>query len=198
MADAVTMLDCDSKSPVFIGGQRCSGMRELGAILDRYTEISCGPPLKFPQRASFLKWHQTLTSEWSERIEKFGFEHNVMDRSFAALIDNLLTRAQCATGKSRWAERSPGNILSIDYLLRLFPHAQFIHVIRDPRDTFSEIKEHSAMERPNWGKFASEVAAPVWCDALRPAYAGDRSQVATSKYVMSNSPPNPSLFSSRS
>jgi len=49
-------------------------------------------------------------------------------------------------GKPRWAEKTPNNILFIDTLFALFPAAQFIHMIRDPRDAFCSVREMAASE----------------------------------------------------
>ena len=37
-------------------------------------------------------------------------------------------------GKPRWADKTPGYALILDYVDSLFPDCQVIHVIRDPRD----------------------------------------------------------------
>lgn len=36
-------------------------------------------------------------------------------------------------GKDRWGEKTPGNLFYADYVLEMFPDAQFIYVVRDPR-----------------------------------------------------------------
>jgi hypothetical protein len=89
-----------------------------------------------------------------------------MDSGVAALVDTLFTRYQVREGKRRWAEKSPSNILHIDYLFRLFPRGQFIHVIRDPRDTYCSIRERMLRDKPEWIKFHPSRAARDWCNAI--------------------------------
>ena len=45
----------------------------------------------------------------------------------------LLERWAAHHGKERWGEKTPGNIYHSKILMDMFPEAQFIHVVRDPR-----------------------------------------------------------------
>ncbi|GGS81493.1 sulfotransferase [Planobispora rosea] len=44
-------------------------------------------------------------------------------------------------GKARWGDKRPSYYHYVDILLRLFPDAQFIHLIRDGRDCVASLKE---------------------------------------------------------
>ncbi|XVQ11810.1 sulfotransferase [Spirillospora sp. CA-255316] len=44
-------------------------------------------------------------------------------------------------GKPRWGDKRPGYFRYADTLLRLFPDAQFVHLIRDGRDCVASLKE---------------------------------------------------------
>ncbi len=41
---------------------------------------------------------------------------------------------------TRWVEKTPGNELHADVLLKHFPEARFIHIVRDPRENLASIK----------------------------------------------------------
>src|SRR5438552_3083662 len=112
-------LPSDTRSPLFIGGQRRSGTTLLRVLLNRHSRIACGPESTFPQDTEFIAWHERLADEWSERARAHGLGREVIDQSVAALIDNLFTRYQEHEGKLRWAEKTPTNIRRIDYLFRL-------------------------------------------------------------------------------
>ena len=159
-------LPSDIRSPIFIGGQRRSGTTLVRVLLNRHPHIACGPESKFVQHPSFVTWHERLAEEWSERVERYGFGRDEVDRAMAALVDNLFTRYQRREGKRRWAEKTPTNILRIDYLLRLFPHAQFLHVLRDPRDTYCAIRERTRTDKPHWAKFTPRRSAEDWCASI--------------------------------
>jgi hypothetical protein len=153
-------LPSDTRSPIFIGGQRRSGTTLLRIMLDRHPHIACGRESHFAGK--LITWHDRLAEEWSETVRRYGCGPEAVDRAFAALADNLFTRYQLAAGKQRWAEKTPSNILRIDYLFRLFPHAQFVHMIRDPRDTYCSIRERAQADRPAWNKYTSEYCARNW------------------------------------
>lgn len=156
----------ETVSPIFIGGQRRSGTSLFRVLLNRHHRIACGPEPKVLQDPRLAEWHERLAGEWEERIDRHGFTRDIIDRCVAALVSELFTGYARREGKERWAEKSPGNILAIDYLFRLFPRAKFIHVIRDPRDTYCSIRERARCDRPDWEKFHPSRAARDWRAAI--------------------------------
>ena len=101
-------------------------------MLNRHPRIACGPEGKLLKRTSFRELHGDLESRWLPRMAtKYGIGAAELDHAMAAFIDNFFTRYQLRQGKQRWAEKTPGNIFHIDYLFRLFPRAQFLHMLRD-------------------------------------------------------------------
>jgi sulfotransferase family protein len=158
------LLPSDTRSPVFIGGQRRSGTTLLRILLNRHPHIACGRESHLAKR--LLGWHDRLADEWSETVRRYGFGAEAVDRAFAALFDDIFTGLQLADGKQRWAEKTPANIIYIDYLFRLFPNAQFVHMIRDPRDTYRSIRDRALKDRPNWVRFSAAEAAQDWRAAV--------------------------------
>jgi len=63
---------------------------------------------------------------------RYGFCAEAVDRAFAALVDDV-SRHPVGAGQAALGREDAANIINIDYLFRLFPNAQFVHMIRDPR-----------------------------------------------------------------
>ena len=55
-------------------------------------------------------------------------------RSLAAILDAVFRHFAVTTSKRRWCEKTPQHVQHLRALGTLFPHAKFIHIIRDGRD----------------------------------------------------------------
>ncbi len=150
-------------APIFIGGQRRSGTTLMRTMLNRHPHVALVPRESFFfQDKRFEVFFDDLLAWHSRRFAQLSIGPSEMDRAVAALIDSLLSPFALCKGAHRWADKTTENITRIDYLFRLFPDAQFIHVIRDPRDTLCSMKQQAATEKPRWVKFTAEVTAPEW------------------------------------
>lgn len=134
-------LPSDTRSPIFIGGHPGSGTELLRLMLGRHPRVACGPESGLLEHTSFLVFHRFAKAAWMTRIRRYGFGKRELELAMGAFLDTIFTAHQGRVGKERWAEATPSNILHIDYLFRLFPGAQLIHVIRDPRGLQCSIQE---------------------------------------------------------
>lgn len=88
-------------------------------------------------------------------------------RTYAGLFDAIMSEFADRHGKSRWSEKSPGQ--AVDAAHALFPDAQFVHIIRDPRDVVA-----SSLEAP-WTDTDAATIAREWLSfTLRSIRAGLR------------------------
>ena len=71
-------------------------------------------------------------------------------------------------GKRRWGDKRPSYIQRLDTIVRLFPDAQVIHIIRDGHDCVS------SLERMPWWRGGSMKAIWTWRNAV---IAGERARV---------------------
>lgn len=152
--------------PIFIGGQRRSGTTLMRTILSRHPHIARVPESHFFQEERFERFFQDLLERHEGFFGRIHVGRPEMDDAVAMFIDHLFQQRTTRRGATRWLEKSPENILRIDYVLRLFPNAQFIHMIRDPRDTLCSMKQQARTYKPNWVKFTADVSASEWVRAI--------------------------------
>lgn len=62
--------------------------------------------------------------------------------SQGGFIDEFFKKYCDIKRKARWAEKTPGNVNHIDFILQRFPRARFIHMLRDGRDTVCSLRTH--------------------------------------------------------
>jgi hypothetical protein len=105
-------------------------------LFDRYYEggeIIREPMGRFCERV-FLS---DRFSEWSlDRGRVLARLEGVEEKTYANLIDAVYAEyiASLEATKQRWGDKNIDYVMSIPKILKLFPHAQIIHVIRDGRD----------------------------------------------------------------
>ncbi len=108
-------------------------------------------------------------------LRECGFEERTLferarrgDRSYSALLDVIMSDFAERNGKQRWSEKTPDQPAS--GILQLFPEAQIIHILRDPRDVVA-----SRLETPWDDQNARELAA-AWrwftLDAIKAGRVG--------------------------
>jgi hypothetical protein len=75
--------------------------------------------------------------------------------SFSELSATLFDLYAADRGKQRWGDKTPGYVTYIPVIDRLFPTAQFIHIVRDGREVAVSLSERG------WGP-ASPIAGAFW------------------------------------
>jgi hypothetical protein len=73
-----------------------------------------------------------------------------------AFLTTLFDDYARGQGKTRWAEKTPGNIIHAARLFQLWPTATLIHVVRDPRDVLASLRQAQKWDEP-------EYFADMWC-----------------------------------
>jgi hypothetical protein len=72
-------------------------------------------------------------------------------------------------GKARWGDKRPGYFRNVGVLRALFPDAQVVHLVRDPRDCVASLKGMA------WWKHGTVGAVATWVHAVDLARAASRS-----------------------
>lgn len=78
----------------------------------------------------------------------------------AGFVHRLLDPLAIASGAGGWVEMTPTNIISGERLLRIFPDAKLVHVIRDGRDVACSVVQWF------WGPNDVDEALDWWAERL--------------------------------
>jgi hypothetical protein len=138
-----------STAPIFVVGCQRSGTTILRLILDSHSRISCGPETRFLE-----DMERIVGSDW-KRLSQYGFSQEEWLSRIAAFFGGIQADYTHARGKERWADKSPRYAMSLDFIMRLFPDAQVVHVIRDGRDV-------AVSHRKKFGYWSCVKSAVKW------------------------------------
>lgn len=139
----------EANQPIFVVGCPRSGTTLVRLILDSHPRISCGP------ETHFLPDLEGIVGRHWHRLSRFGMPREYwLDRigRFFGDFQNDYARSR---GKARWADKSPAYTPHLPFLLEVFPTAQIVHVVRDPRDVV-------ASHHKRWGAAAALSAVGRW------------------------------------
>ena len=122
-----------NNGPIFVGGVGRSGTTLMRLMLDSHSRICCGPELKvLPGIASM---YRAFVGPWREQVmNEYCNSSSDLQGSFRTFIEGLVDNFRRASGKPRWADKSPENVGCMVTLGEIFPEARFIHMLRDGRD----------------------------------------------------------------
>lgn len=140
--------------PFFIVGFQRSGTTLLRAMLDSHPDVAIpldtvglwvryeddldaygdlGDEVQARRLVGDLLAEERLEL-WEEPLEI----DEVMERrrrpGYPGIIEAFYLAYAARKGKSRWGDKDPGNMRRLDRVLRWFPDAQIVHIIRDGRD----------------------------------------------------------------
>jgi hypothetical protein len=131
-----------------IGSPR-SGTTLTRNIFDAHPSISCGPETHF-----LIDLHRLADTHWT-RAERFGIDRGDWDHLVRNFFEEFHLDYMRRRGRRRWADKTPGYALHLDYIDGLFPDARYVHVIRNGRDVV-------ASYRYRWGYRAAVGATTQW------------------------------------
>lgn len=127
---------------IILGGAPRSGTTLLRKLLDRHPQVRAGAETKLFVPAAFnLEWLSQAYAIPLTELRRMREEAP----SQGAFIDAFAARVRADAAKPRWAEKTPQNIRSLDWIAPRWPRAAFVHVIRDGRDVICSMRQH-----PDW------------------------------------------------
>jgi omega-hydroxy-beta-dihydromenaquinone-9 sulfotransferase len=107
--------------------------------------------------------HGIPTPFWPKRKlrnVRYYPDREVLCRKAEHFVDDLFSHAANRNQKIHWCEKTPSNLLHLDFLYEVFPDSYFIHIKRDPRGVVQ------SMANQYWAPNGIEDV----CHALKPLY----------------------------
>jgi sulfotransferase family protein len=152
--------------PIFLVGCQRSGTTMLRLVLDSHSHLSCGPETRF-----LADLERIIGPDW-KRLSQYGYSQEEWLRRIGDFFDGLQADYARANGKQRWADKTPLYALNLDFISRMFPDCQIVHVIRDGRDVAVSHRKRfgyrsamkSAIKWPRYIKEARAVGARLPAD----------------------------------
>ena len=179
MLDAVGRLR--QKQVFFVGGAPKSGTTWLQLLLNAHPQISCSGEGHFPDRllpgmARAMKEYNAIISLKNRSIfDGLEGQSLLTNRHVffltAATISLMLDQPAKARTTPVVGDKTPDNVRHFPLLATLFPHAKFIHIVRDGRDCtvsawFHNMRVDAAAltsRYPTLGDFAAYFAQ-IWVE----------------------------------
>ncbi len=167
---------------IFIGGCSRSGTTLLGAILGAHSECICPPESHFKigairscqtrdGRIDLERALRFIQIHWRFKLWGIDVDANEAPQSsYGDLLEWLVVEFAESRGlKGRvWIDHTPENINYAPTLLKIFPHAKIIHIVRDGRAVANSILPL------DWGPNTIIKAAPWWKAMVQEGLAMER------------------------
>ncbi len=143
--------------PIVVGGCDRSGTTLLRATLDCHPAVAAGPE----------SWVFVYKIKPRWLAAEYGFDASFVEtlraesRGLAEFVDRFMDEFRRRENKAIWCEKSPRNVLRFDYILRHFPKARLIHIIRDGRDVACSLRNHPKRIRVGNTYVPNTVSRPI-------------------------------------
>ncbi|MDQ7058492.1 MAG: sulfotransferase [Ghiorsea sp.] len=159
-----------AQQPFFIMGSGRCGSTLLRRMLEANPDIHIPPESyvlgevgRLFMRNRQMDWHHLVnlvlsTFEYQHEFDKFnidmrGLVHQLWQlpehqRSLAEILDALYRYHGKQTGQSftLWGDKTPKNTFELDMLIRIFPQAKFVHLLRDGVDVAASFVSRGLMD----------------------------------------------------
>jgi hypothetical protein len=182
---------------VFVLGCPRSGTTLLQVMLHSHPRIAIPPETRFvvaayrdrerygdlrdpAARRAVAEW---ITTDPRTQFADLGLPaEDVVDRltraepTIGSLVAEVLAAYAERFGKPRWGDKRPGYWRDLDVILRMFPDAQIVHLVRDGRACVASLL------RMPWWKGGFDGAVATWRMALRRC-AGYGARLGAGSYI---------------
>jgi Sulfotransferase family len=170
-----------TERPIFVVGCPRSGTTMLQLMLHAHPRIAIPPETRFlmaaydarsdfgdlEKEANRLALARWIVDRKQTRFADLGLDgQQIIDEIVAgpptlgSALGIVLRAYAVRFGKPRWGDKRPGYFQRIPALLRMFPDAQVIQLIRDGRDCVASLKEM------DWYKQDTHHALATWVESI--------------------------------
>lgn len=174
--------------PVFVGACPRSGTTLVRVMLDAHPDLAIPGETRIlvdgyrargrwgnledpANRRRVARWvvdrevsrHKRLNPDTDELVERMIAAPPTIGAVLSAGF-HLYAERQ---GKARWGDKRPSLVLNLDAVFAMFPDAQFVNVVRDPRAAVASIRRVGRQQ--GWGRSDLAGAVDTWERSLRAA-----------------------------
>ncbi|MGH3486385.1 MAG: sulfotransferase family protein [Actinopolymorphaceae bacterium] len=166
--------------PIFILGCPRSGTTLLSLMLHQHPRIAIPPETRFLMPA-YLRREQfgdlavpanrrllaemIVTSEWFDDLglEPTALTNRIVEEAWTvgSAVGLVLRAYSERFGKLRWGDKRPYYRTAIWLIRRMFPDAQFVHIVRDGRDCVASMRSV-----PPWDTIGFSARVRGWVEAI--------------------------------
>jgi hypothetical protein len=165
--------------PVIVLGCARSGTTLLQVMLHSHHRLAIAPETKFLLRAyrRRLRFGDLRDPGNRRALGEFIVRAKFFDRlgldpeeairevvaappTFGSAVGAVLRAYAKRFDRPRWGEKRPGYNRHIDMVMRLFPDAHLVHVVRDPRDVVASLK------RMPWWRHGAPGSVSAWAQSV--------------------------------
>ena len=177
-----------SKGPVFVGGCPRSGTTLVRVMLDAHPELAIPGETRIlvdgyrararwgsledaESRRGVARWvverkvsrHERLSPDAEELVERMAAAPPTIGSVLGAGFELYAERH----GKPRWGDKRPSLVLNLDAVFAMFPDAQYVNIVRDPRAVVASIRRVGRQQR--WGGHGIAGGVEKWERSMRAA-----------------------------
>jgi hypothetical protein len=179
----------ENDRPIFVVGCPRSGTTMLQLMLHAHPRIAIPPETRFlleayrrrrtfgdlrtaDNRRALARW---IVTTRATKVDDLGLDADALVEEIVAGPPTLgsamgiVFRAYARRfDRPRWGDKRPAYATNLDVVLRLFPDAQIVNIVRDGRDCVASLKEMP------WHRAGIEESISIWARSVDGARAAGR------------------------
>jgi hypothetical protein len=167
--------------PIFVIGSLRSGASLLSLSLGQHPNILLTMETRWFERFSIglqQAYAAGVSPRATSQLDIAGIEIEDMFEQFGRTIDGLMltVRSRADVRRTRWLDGTQVNSLNVFPLLRLFPKARFIHVLRDVHEVVDSLTDvgNKALYKSRYIKMSHRQATDHWVETVTACVEAER------------------------